>query len=63
MHQAAARCSGDDRQKIYTARRRAAESCIQARRYFPPEHVSAEPIHANDKINETGAQSDVRDIA
>src|SRR6516225_7631743 len=42
---------------------RAAKSCIQTRRYFPTEHVAAEPIHDSNQINETRTEPDIRDVA
>ena len=43
--------------------RRAAESRIETRRYFPTEHVPTEPIHDGDEVNEASPQPDIRDVA
>ena len=43
--------------------RRAAESRVETRRYFPTEHVPAEPIHDGNQVNEARSQPDIGDVA
>jgi len=43
--------------------RRAAETSIETRGYFPTEHVPTEPVHDGYEVNEASPQPDIRDVA